>query len=227
MNESSPRSEEQAAVRPVSGDIAQRVALRSRELGLTREEVAGRAGMAPRYLQSLEELAGDFDPASALRLAAVLKMTYSELVEGRADLPPGQQSAAPHPRLGSLTPDECWDRLSDHGVGRVALSAESGPAVLPVNYLVDARSLVYRTARRGIAAVAEGSEVAFEVDQVNELLSDGWSVLVVGSAEHITDIDTVRRLADQPGAVPWAPGPRDLWVRVVPSRVTGRSISTA
>ncbi len=226
MNESSPHSEEPAAVRPASGDIARRIALRSSELGLTRDEVAGRAGMAPRYLRSLEELGSDFDPASVLRLAAVLKMTYRELMEGRSDVPPGQQAAAPHPRLGRLTPDECWDRLSDHGVGRVALSAESGPAVLPVNYLVDARSLVYRTALGGAAAAVDGSEVAFEVDRVNEQLSEGWSVLVVGSAEHIADVDTVQRLTDRPGAVPWAPGPRDLWVRVVPSRVTGRAIST-
>jgi nitroimidazol reductase NimA-like FMN-containing flavoprotein (pyridoxamine 5'-phosphate oxidase superfamily) len=182
--------------------------------------------MSLRYLQHLEELGEDFDPGAVLRLAAVLRMTYDELLEGRTDLPPGQPAPGPHPTLLKLTAEECWDRLSDHGIGRVALSSPAGPAILPVNYLVDAHSVVYRTSRTGAAAVAEGSEVAFEVDHMDESDSQGWSVLVVGTARRIDD-DTARRLATQPGAAPWAAGIRELWVRVLPTRVTGRSIRTS
>ncbi|MCX5208233.1 pyridoxamine 5'-phosphate oxidase family protein [Kitasatospora sp. NBC_00240] len=181
--------------------------------------------MSLRYLQHLEELGEAFDPAAVVRLAAVLQMTYDELLHGRTDLPPGQPPPGPHPTLMKLTPDECWDRLSDHGIGRVALSSESGPAILPVNYLVDAHSVVYRTSRGGAAAAAEGSEVAFETDHLDETDSKGWSVLVVGKAEGI-DEDTERRLAAQPGAQPWAAGIRDLWIRITPTRITGRLIGS-
>ncbi|MEU9126923.1 pyridoxamine 5'-phosphate oxidase family protein [Kitasatospora sp. NPDC048540] len=207
-------------------DIARRIALRSRQLGLTREELANRAGMSLRYLQHLEELGEGFDQASVLRLAAALQMPYGELLEGRTDLPPGQPPPGPHPALMKLTQQECWDRLSDHGIGRVAVSSGSSPAILPVNYLVDAHSIVYRTSRTGAAAAVEGTEVAFEADHVDESDSEGWSVLVVGTVEHIDD-NSAARLAAQPGAEPWAAGIRDLWVRIVPTRVTGRLISTA
>lgn len=226
MTGSSPSPEETHGAPPAPGGVAERIALRSRQLGITREELANGAGMSLRYLQHLEELGEDFDPAAVVRLAAVLQMTYDELLHGRAELPPGQPPPGPHPTLAKLTPDECWDLLSDHGIGRLALSSQSGPAILPVNYLVDAHSVVYRTSPRGAAAAVEGGEVAFEVDHLDEPRSEGWSVLVVGTVERIDD-DTVALLAAQPGAEPWAAGIRDLWLRIRPTRVTGRRIRTS
>ncbi|WP_371501780.1 pyridoxamine 5'-phosphate oxidase family protein [Kitasatospora sp. NBC_00374] len=223
MNERSPRP---GGASPDPRDIARRIALRAGQLGLTRDELATGAGMSLRYLQHLEELGSDFDPGAVRRLAAVLRMSEDELLDGRTDLPPGQSAPGPQPTLMRLSPEECWDRLSDHGIGRVALSSASGPAILPVNYLVDTRSIVYRTARTGAAAAAEGSEVAFEVDHVDEPGSAGWSVLVVGTAERLDD-DTGGRLAGRPGAEPWAGGVRDLWVRINPVRVTGRLIRSS
>ncbi|GAA0686567.1 pyridoxamine 5'-phosphate oxidase family protein [Kitasatospora atroaurantiaca] len=226
MNENSAPSGEsdRAAARP--GDVARRIALRSQALGLSDEQVAKRAGMSPRYLQHLEELESDFDPGALLRVAAALQMTYRELLEGHTDPPPGQTSAAPHPVLMQLTTPECWDRLGEHGIGRVALSGDAGPAVLPVNYIVDDGTIVYRTTPDSMTASAAGSEVAFEVDHVDEHLSQGWSVLIVGTAEYITDPETVRRLAEEPEARPWAGGARNLWIRIAPTRITGRRIST-
>ncbi|MFJ1708890.1 helix-turn-helix domain-containing protein [Kitasatospora sp. NPDC088346] len=226
MNERSAQRETSGGSPIDPADIARRIALRARQLGLTREELVTRAGMSLRYLQHLEELGEGFDQGSVLRLAAALQMPYGELLEGRTDLPPGQPPPGPHPTLMKLTLEECWDRLSDHGIGRVAMSSQSGPAILPVNYLVDAHSIVYRTSRTGAAAAVEGTEVAFEVDHVDEADSEGWSVLVVGTVERIDD-NSATRLAAQPGAEPWAAGIRDLWVRIVPTRVTGRLISTS
>ena len=223
MNERTPRSEKPGRATHPPEEVARRISLRARQLGLTREELASSAGMSLRYLRHLEELGDAFDPGAVLRLAAVLRMTHDELLEGRTDLPPGQPPPGPHPTLMTLTPDECWDLLSDHGIGRVALSSGAGPAILPVNYLVDAHSVVYRTSRTGAAAAAEGGEVAFEADRVDEGDSEGWSVLVVGTAERI-DAGTAARLVSQPGAKPWAAGVRDLWIRIVPARVTGRLI---
>lgn len=43
-----------------------------------------------------------------------------------------------------------------------------GPTVLPVNYHVDGGTIVYRTSSGSATALAAGSEVAFEVDHVDD-----------------------------------------------------------
>ncbi len=72
-----------------------------------------------------------------------------------------------------------------------------------------------------------GTDVAFEVDQVGEAMSQGWSVLVVGPARVVTEPDAVRRLVERAHTKPWAGGEREMWVSVRPTRLTGRRISPA
>lgn len=204
--------------------FALRVAQRRRELGLTHEQLATRADMAPRYLQLLEELGGDFDSVGLHRLAGALETTPRDLLEGSSDGPPGEGDAAPGQGLWKLGPEECRDRLGTHGVGRVAVSMPGGPAVVPVNYTVLGGTVVYRTAPGTVTAAEPGAEVSFEVDQIDENRSRGWSVLVVGTVEHVTEPAAVRLLNAQAAAEPWAGGKRDLWVRINPTRVTGRVI---
>ncbi|WP_234426219.1 pyridoxamine 5'-phosphate oxidase family protein, partial [Streptomyces kebangsaanensis] len=76
-------------------------------------------------------------------------------------------------------------------------------------------------------ATAVGNEVAFEVDHVDETMSRGWSVLAVGRAEAVDDPEAVRRLQERAHSAPWAGGPRTLWVKVCPTRLTGRRITVA
>ncbi|MFI9722659.1 pyridoxamine 5'-phosphate oxidase family protein [Streptomyces sp. NPDC052396] len=204
--------------------MATRASLRREQLGMTREELAYRAGMSVAYLRRLEKSGSDFAPAALMRLAAALEMSYEELAEGRHDAPPGQPGAGVHPMLMRLSERECWERLGTHGIGRLGLSADTGPVILPVNFLVDAHTIAYRTDAEGAAAAAAGSQLAFETDHIDEHLRNGWSVLVVGTAHHITDPDAVRTLAERPGAEPWAGGARDLWIRIVPSQISGRTI---
>lgn len=61
----------------------------------------------------------------------------------------------------------------------------------------------------GAPAAAAGCEVAFEVDQVDEAIAAGWSVLAVGTAERVTPPEEE------------AEGKRDLWIRIVPDRISG------
>ncbi|GAA0415425.1 helix-turn-helix domain-containing protein [Streptomyces luteireticuli] len=206
--------------------LGTRAALRREQLGMTREELAHRAGMSVAYLRQLEKFPGDFDPAAVMRLAAALEMPYTDLVTGRPDAAPGQSAPAARPVLMRLSEHECWERLGTHGIGRLGLSAGTGTVVLPVNFLVDARTIVYRTDTDGAAAVTAGDQLAFETDHIDEHLSNGWSVLVQGTADHITDPHAVNTLGERPGAQPWAGGKRDLWIRIVPGEVSGRSIRT-
>ncbi|MCQ4084811.1 pyridoxamine 5'-phosphate oxidase family protein [Streptomyces sp. RB6PN25] len=208
------------------GDIGRRIAERRRQLGLTRQETAERAGMSDSYLRYVEEQPADFDMHGLLQLAGALDTTASELLGGGVDLPPGTGRAAYHPRLEAMDRDECLTRISTHGLGRVAVTTADGPAILPVNYAVVDGAIVFRTAPGSLPAAAAGREVAFEVDHFDEALSQGWSVLLVGEAERISDPAVSRQLDERAYSKPWAGGEREVWVRIEPLKVTGRRILT-
>ncbi|MGW2033871.1 DUF1918 domain-containing protein [Streptomyces sp. NPDC001811] len=210
------------------GDIGRRVAAERRRRGLTRVETAGRARMSPDYLAYLEERPADPTLGTLIRLADALGTTVAALRGGGMDLPPGQGHALLHPRLRDLGPEECRTLLSTHGVGRVSVTAADGhPAVVPVNYEVVDDAIVFRTAPDSVAAAAVETEVAFEVDHVDEAMSQGWSVLAVGTASRVTEPDAVRGLAQHAHTTPWAGGERDMWVSIRPTRLTGRRITPA
>ena len=64
--------------------------------------------------------------------------------------------------------------------------------------------------------------VAFEVDELDDDSHSGWSVVVHGRAERVTEPDGADS-AELP--LPWAAGPRVHTIRITPRRVTGRRIS--
>ncbi|MFE5587306.1 pyridoxamine 5'-phosphate oxidase family protein [Kitasatospora sp. NPDC056531] len=205
--------------------VARRIVERRDQLGQSEEMLAYRAAMSPAYLRHLLVAGPEFDPPGFVRIAAALGMTWPELLEGhREDAPPGQSGPGPRSLLTHLTLPECWELIGTHGVGRIGLPVDPGPAVYPVNYAVDARTIVYRTTPKGAAAPSDGSSVSFQVDHIDDRRSRGWSVLILGEAEHVDDPAEWERLAALPGSTPWAGGSRPLWVRIRPDGVTGRRI---
>jgi transcriptional regulator with XRE-family HTH domain len=207
------------------GHIGRRMLLRREQLGLSREQVAERAGVAPSYLQYVEEQPAAFPGLTfLLRVADAMDTTLSQLRGGEPRSGIGKASA--HPVFTELDPAECRTLLYDHGVGRVAVAGPAGPAILPVNYDVVDGAVVFRTAPGSAPSLAAGAEAAFEVDQIDEALGRGWSVLVVGPATEVTDATTVHRLDARAHTGPWAGGERAVWVRVEPARVTGRRITS-
>ncbi|MGW7444052.1 pyridoxamine 5'-phosphate oxidase family protein [Kitasatospora sp. NPDC054795] len=215
------------SVHPDCGDIARRILRRRDQLGLSEGMLAHRASMSPAYLRQLLCSGPEFDPPGFVRIAAVLGMAWPELLSGnRPDAPPGQTDTGRRGQLLRLTEPQCWELLGTRGVGRVGLPGSSAPVVLPVNFVVDDRTIAYRTAPRGAAAPADGSPVSFEVDRIDEHRSAGWSVLILGQAHLVDTSDEEQHLAALPGATPWAGGARPLWVRVRPAAVTGRRIDT-
>ena len=106
-----------------SGDLGRRVAERRREVGLSRDEVARRAGMHSGYLDYLEQSPDAAMTAGAvLRLAAALETTPEYLRGGHVDRPPGPGRAGPHPRLDILTREEGERHIAPGGVGLSSLS---------------------------------------------------------------------------------------------------------
>ena len=68
--------------------------------------------------------------------------------------------------------------------------------------------------------------VAFEIDEIDMSGRQGWSVLIQGPAHHV-ESGEARARAEQAGVEPWPAGERELFLRIVPHRVTGRRIQPA
>lgn len=206
------------------GDVGRRIAQRRNELGLTRTQLASRTGMAPEYVHYVETRPSYPSSDMLFRVAQALGISTTELVGGRRDVPPGRAAPGPEPELETLDERECYRLISPGGVGRLALATASGPAVLPVNYVVLDGAIVFRTAPDTLGAAHIDDEVGFEVDRIDEAMSEGWSVLVVGRARRVTEPDEVERIRRQSPLRSWAGDERELYVRVDPATVTGRRI---
>ncbi|AGK75410.1 helix-turn-helix domain-containing protein [Streptomyces microflavus] len=209
------------------GDIGRRVAARRLQLGLSREDVALRAGAAPGYIEYVEEQSATPGISFLLRLADALETTVHELTGGTVDLPGGLGRAAREARMVELGDTECWTLLGDHGVGRVALTHDDGPVVLPVNYQVLDGEVMFSTGDRSPLARAADTEIAFETDHIDDAFSKGWSVLLVGTVRVVEDEDEARRLRETAYSTPWAGEGRERVMVLAPRRVTGRRIIVA
>jgi nitroimidazol reductase NimA-like FMN-containing flavoprotein (pyridoxamine 5'-phosphate oxidase superfamily) len=144
---------------------------------------------------------------------------------------PGQGPATGAPVPKPLDEAECLRLISPSGVGRLAYVGRYGPTVLPINYVVHEGTIVFRTAhdsptdedlRTGIAEAEY--KVAFEIDELNPAAQEGWSVLVQGSVHHVESEDELASVREA-GVEPWAGGVRELFLRIRPTRITGRRIS--
>jgi nitroimidazol reductase NimA-like FMN-containing flavoprotein (pyridoxamine 5'-phosphate oxidase superfamily) len=134
--------------------------------------------------------------------------------------------------LTELDEAECLKLVSRGGIGRIAYQSRFGPAVLPVSYKWHGGAVVFRTT--GHSALDEDLQtgiaggdylVAFEVDAIDEIGRQGWSVLIQGPAHHVSGAE--RESAERAGVGPWPAGQRELFMRIVPNRVTGRRIQPA
>jgi nitroimidazol reductase NimA-like FMN-containing flavoprotein (pyridoxamine 5'-phosphate oxidase superfamily) len=143
---------------------------------------------------------------------------------GSAAQSASQAGAAGHPVLQTLTAAECYDLLSPGGIGRVVFTAADGPVVLPVNYAMVGQTVIFRTAPDTLLAGYLDGLAGFEVDRLDEALSQGWSVLVTGRAARVTSEAEVRHLEQHTDIRPWAGGARDVYVRIIPRKITGRRI---
>lgn len=206
------------------GDIGRRVRHRRDQLGLTRAEVADRAGIKESVLAYIEEWPLAVSTQMLLRLAYALDLPDFSLLGSDADVPP--EFAGRRPSLDVLAEPECWRLLDDHGVGRIAFLSGPGdalPHVLPLNYAVQDHALVMRTRQGSLLDKTAGSgqrgcPASFEVDRIDDAQSEGWSVLLRGSVALVN-------AEDEPAAVePWAGGVRVRRVRLTPHIVTGRRI---
>lgn len=127
----------------------------------------------------------------------------------------------PRTGLERLSVTGCWELMERSPVGRIGVLVDSVPEIYPVNFVVDARTIVFRTAGGDkVRGLGRSPSVSFEVDAVDTDGSLGWSVLVRGTAA----IEPSSRALEALGLRSWVPGERSTWVRISPWTVAGRRL---
>jgi uncharacterized protein len=124
--------------------------------------------------------------------------------------------------LEVLDEAECLRLLAMATLGRVAVSANALPMVLPVTFRLVDDQIVFRTRRDTHLGVGtNNSVVAFEVDDLHPEDHTGWSVLVTGIASELRDPDVVDTL-DAVALPDWSRGDETRVVAITVSMISGR-----
>jgi nitroimidazol reductase NimA-like FMN-containing flavoprotein (pyridoxamine 5'-phosphate oxidase superfamily) len=96
----------------------------------------------------------------------------------------------------TLSQDECASILSSAKFGRLGLSSDDNPYVIPMSYVYSGGKIYLHSRGRGrkIEMAVKNSRVCFEVDQLN---ADRWaSVLAFGKAKLSSDIEAKTKMFD-------------------------------
>ena len=118
-----------------------------------------------------------------------------------------------------LSLEECWQLLELEEFGRLAYRLVDEVHLVPINYVVDAGALLFRTASGNkLLAAALHSDVAFEIDWRDDHAA--WSVVVRGQLHRLGEAE-----AHRVDALPlrhWMPTLKYDVVELLPASVTGR-----
>ncbi|GAA3394980.1 pyridoxamine 5'-phosphate oxidase family protein [Cryptosporangium minutisporangium] len=111
--------------------------------------------------------------------------------------------------------DACLRLLAGHRVGRVLFTAAAMPAALPVGYVLDGEAVVFRAAPgSSLARGAHGRVIGIQADEIDPETAAGWTVLGLGEAYEITDVDQLAGLAQR--APRWSAGGLRLRTLCIP-----------
>ncbi|WP_286275891.1 pyridoxamine 5'-phosphate oxidase family protein [Mycobacterium antarcticum] len=119
-----------------------------------------------------------------------------------------------------LSVADCWDLLSNMPLGRLVTSVDGRPAIFPVNFAVQRRTILFRTAEgTKLVSTAINHDVLFEADHYDA--AEGWSVIVSGSASVLRSDEDLDE-ANRAGLLSWTATTKQHFVRIRPLNVTGR-----
>ena len=150
------------------------------------------------YLDYLEHSPDAALTAGALlRLAAALETTpeFLRAVTSTGRPVPGEPARTLISTSSAARSATCSRRRRRR---RFVFLAPQGPVALPVNFRYQDGDVLFRTRPTGALATAAGTTVSLEVDQIDEPMSEGWSVLVTGARGSST---TPRSWSRQPTSV--------------------------
>ncbi|MDT7651445.1 MAG: hypothetical protein QOI36_2851 [Pseudonocardiales bacterium] len=131
----------------------------------------------------------------------------------------------PERALVELGEREALELAASMPVGRIVHIHEDRLFATPVNFLLEHRDVLMRTAQgvELLEAARQNASGALEVDDLVDWSRSGWSVLIRGRLSEVTDAETVERVLSS-GLRPWSAGQRDHVVRLSGEEVTGRRI---
>ncbi|MFI0539351.1 pyridoxamine 5'-phosphate oxidase family protein [Streptomyces sp. WSLK1-3] len=121
--------------------------------------------------------------------------------------------------------------LGSVSVGRIVFTQHALPTIRPVNHVLADGDIVIRThagaalTSRTRQAPQQGVVVAYEADAIDPDTHLGWSVVVTGYAQLVTDPDELARY--QALLRPWVDRTMDYAVRIHPDLVTGIRLTAA
>lgn len=144
---------------------------------------------------------------------------------GKVHRSSSRRSAAPTTgEPASIPVAECWRLLASVPVGRLVFTEQALPAVHPVNFAVADSTVVVRTGSGPkYDAAVRGDVVAFEADAIDPETRTGWSVLLIGHASVVVDIDRLVEVVDIDHR-PWVRGAGRHVIQIDGERVTGRRL---
>jgi len=127
--------------------------------------------------------------------------------------------------MAILDEDACWSRLATVGLARIAIAIAGDLEVFPVNIVVDDRSIVFRTGEgTKLAAAVIAPQVVVEADHVDSVTARAWSVVVKGRAERLERFADIYYAEELPLPT-WTSHPKQWFVRVQPTEITGRAFT--
>lgn len=129
--------------------------------------------------------------------------------------------------LATLSADECRALLVTHRprLGRLAFVAGEWPLVLPMNFAVDGDVVYFRSAGGSkLDAAVRCQRVAFQIDHIDEVWEEGWSLLALGHLRVVEDPDELARVRRLP-LRPWASGDKPYFLRLEIRSLSGRRIA--
>jgi uncharacterized protein len=94
-----------------------------------------------------------------------------------------------------ISPARCQELLESQSVGRVAWQAADGPQILPVTYAWHDGTIIFRTSPYGVLSeLVRPTDIALEIDQLDQESRQGWSVVVQGRAQGVAEPDQLVRM---------------------------------
>ena len=124
--------------------------------------------------------------------------------------------------LEVLDRDTCLRLLAGAQRGRIAINLGALPTILPVRYVLDDdRVLISVTVGSALDRATDGAVVAVQVEGMDELRQQEWSVCAVGTAHHVDQSEEPTSAACAALAA-WAPEAPTRLVAITTDRLTGR-----
>lgn len=129
--------------------------------------------------------------------------------------------------LQELDEAECRRLLASAPVGRLGYSERALPMVVPVHCTVRGEEmLIGGPVGSKVADAVRGHVVAFEVDDYEPAVREGWTVGVVGVVREITD-PVEFAAVDALDFAPWTPGRTPIYLAVSLTMLHGHRLVRA